>query len=403
MASALAASADRIRIDLEDPVLVDRSPAGLIEWGGWRMPKVYWCDDHELYLTYQTGRDHYCDQGITTPLFTSRDRGTSWTRGEWPSPLLSGLNPVLTRIQDGELFGLMANQGIELDMRRMPAPVGSFPGYAGFSLYRLDQGPQQVIDWFTDMRGVRWSPRTKAWSSERIAWDNRGQVVWVYNDAPQSIAGHWSQKLFFERPALVLGDELLYADYHTQRMDAEGRVPAGFECHLLASADRGRSWSVRSRMAEVPKGDGTGEPVLAIARDGELVAVIRRDFGEPRPMWIIRSRDHGRSWSKPVELFNNGVMPCLVQLENGLLVLVFGRPGVALSASSDGGRTWSEPSWVHGDDSRGYSTCGNISMVATGPDQVLVAYNNVLARTATGEACKTIQTRRVTITCGARS
>ncbi len=54
----------------------------------------------------------------------------------------------------------------------------------------------------TDLAAVRSSGATGAWSRDAIAWDYRGQLVWVYNDTPQSITGHWTQKVYLEKTIL---------------------------------------------------------------------------------------------------------------------------------------------------------------------------------------------------------
>jgi hypothetical protein len=157
------------------------------------MPKVYRMPGGELCLTFQIGRDHYCDQGNLSPMFVSRDDGRTWERSKWPHAGFTGINPVVSPILDGEYYCVPAVTGIELDLKKLPKPVGAFALVAGFSLRRLEDCPEDVVRWFKDIKAMRWSPTTKAWTQEQVKWDHRGQLIWTYNDQPQQIPGDWSQ------------------------------------------------------------------------------------------------------------------------------------------------------------------------------------------------------------------
>ncbi|MBI3852014.1 MAG: exo-alpha-sialidase [Verrucomicrobia bacterium] len=65
-------------------------------------------------------------------------------------------------------------------------------------------------------------------------------------------------------------------------------------------------------------------------------------------MYTCRSRDDGRSWSKPVSTGLRGVDPRLLLLSNGLILCAYGvkeyegnRRERRLMLNSDAGRTWS--------------------------------------------------------------
>ena len=160
--------------------------------------------------------DHYCEQGKTSPIFVSRDEGATWQRSGWPHPGISGINPVISPILDGEYYCLPPLTGLKLDLDKLPKPVGLFGTmYAGFSIRRLEDCPADVVRWFQDVKAMRWSPKTRTWTQEQVHWDHRGQLLWSYNDKPQKIPGDWSQKVYFESPIVRCGRELLHADYWT--------------------------------------------------------------------------------------------------------------------------------------------------------------------------------------------
>jgi hypothetical protein len=101
----------------------------------------------------------------------------------------------------------------------------------------------------------------------------------------------------------------------------------------------------------------------------------------------------------PQTLFDRGVFPNLLQLKNGVLVLSFGRPGVWLSFSLDGGHSWTKPrALIEGafTDSTKH-TCGYTSMVAVGDDTFWLAYGDFLRPNAKGEPAKAILVQKVTV------
>jgi hypothetical protein len=117
-------------------------------------------------------------------------------------------------------------------------------------------------------------------------------------------------------------------------------------------------------------------------------------------MYSSRSTDLGKTWSKPAVIAQNGVLPKLLQLENGVLVLTSGRPGVQVRFSTDGkGEKWSDPfdiipisSTYHSDD-----TCGYTSLLATGPNTFMVAYSHFKHPTEDGQKRKAILVREVRV------
>ena len=386
--------AKAVMVHMQEPVLIDQAPPTVKNWGPYRMPKVYRMPGGEICVTFQVGRDHYCDQGITSPMFLSHDEGRTWQRSAWPSPGFTGINPVISPVLDGEYFCVPAVKGIELDVKRLPNPMGTFDMYAGYPVRRLADCPADVVKWFKDIKAMRWSPKTKSWTQESLNWDDRGQLFFSYNDGPQKIPGDWSQKVYFESPVVASGKELFHADYWTWRESESGKAPLGLEGSLMVSSDNGRSWTRRSNFAVMPANDNLCEPVIAMNHTGELVCVTRRQQQVKNPsMFLMHSKDRGYTWSRRQELFDFGVFPRLLQLDNGVLVLSFGRPGVWLSFSLDGGHTWTQKQAVLNSD----QTCGYTSLMALSKDTFLIAYSDFVRPNAKGEPAKAILVRKISV------
>lgn len=139
-----------------------------------------------------------------------------------------------------------------------------------------------------------------------------------------------------------------------------------------------------------------------ILPDGEIVAILRTTDGNGNgPLYLIRSTDGGYVWSPPKVIRENGALPKLLRLGNGVLVLCTGRPGADLSFSVDGrGETWSEryplvPIEGPGDQD---DSCGNNSIIALDDHSFLVSYSWFKKPTGDGQTRKAILVRRVEVT-----
>jgi hypothetical protein len=209
----------------------------------------------------------------------------------------------------------------------------------------------------------------------------------------------WS-RTSLEQRVLRLGDELLYADWKSHYLMPDGSAPKSLQTLCMVSKDNGRSFRMRSVIAADPSGnDILAEATLAPTADGDLVCVMRRADHNQKPMAFTRSRDAGRSW-EPLQSFQGfGVLPQLRLLGNGMLVLSFGRPGVWLSVSPDGGRNWMDPiPVIEGDADKVHEhSCGYTDMAALGDEWLLLAYSDFCHVDRAGEVRKAICVRPVQV------
>ena len=113
---------------------------------------------------------------------------------------------------------------------------------------------------------------------------------------------------------------------------------------LLRSQDGGLTWHYLSTISAFPElGDeGPCEPNIELMPDGSLLAVLRNGGGDKGALWISRSRDHGCTWSVPVRTTPTGNYPSLIQMSNGVLACLYGRPHNRVSFDLTGtGLAWS--------------------------------------------------------------
>ena len=110
----------------------------------------------------------------------------------------------------------------------------------------------------------------------------------------------------------------------------------------IISHTEGRCWQYLSTVAvpdDAPNGlEGFGEPCLVKLADSDLMCVMRVGQHHKQPdQWLRRiySSDGGRSWSAIDILPAYSVAPQICRLDNDVLVLSTGRPGIFLWLSAD--------------------------------------------------------------------
>lgn len=138
--------------------------------------------------------------------------------------------------------------------------------------------------------------------------------------------------------------------------------PDGFysQAYLRTSTDEGKTWS---QELKVPQWLGVNEVNLIQAANGDLVAACRTDYPQRFAhnkldhfggLAVSTSSDHGKTWSKLKPLYEWGRHhPSMVQMPNGDLVMTYvvrlgypatheGHPqfGVEAIISHDHGQTW---------------------------------------------------------------
>jgi predicted neuraminidase len=118
----------------------------------------------------------------------------------------------------------------------------------------------------------------------------------------------------------------------------------GFSFSLMAiTDDGGKTW----QFSEPLVGAGNIQPSIARKADGTLVAYMRDNGPPPQRLHVSTSKDNGLTWSpvRDSNLPNPGSGADVVTLQNGHWALAYndterGRHSLAVSISTDEGRTW---------------------------------------------------------------
>jgi len=126
-------------------------------------------------------------------------------------------------------------------------------------------------------------------------------------------------------------------------------MPEEWQCFkyrtfVVRSQDRGKTWEYLSTVVYDPNVglESFCEPDLLSMPDGDILCFMRTggSGGKYTPLYLSRSKDDGRTWSKPEPIADRGVWPNTCLMKNGVIVCTYGRPGNWLTFSLDGGYTW---------------------------------------------------------------
>ena len=205
-----------------------------------------------------------------------------------------------------------------------------------------------------DGRAYRWSFGKVAFPQAVNRWQN-GNALMV-----------------FARSILEMPDGSLLASMYG-RFVGDQR----YRSVLVRSTDGGTGWKYFATMGYDPAIDGEGlcEPCVVRLAGGDLFCVMRRGSG--KPMYTVRSRDGGKTWTQPARLphYAASVFPDLVLMSNGILACSFGRPGCHLMFSTDGtGKWWTKRTTIF----EGPSTCYT-AIREVAPRHLLYVYDVVPA------------------------
>ncbi len=121
-------------------------------------------------------------------------------------------------------------------------------------------------------------------------------------------------------------------------------VPHYREVFLVRSRDGGRTWDRPEPVAAVP-GRSFEEPAPVLLAGGDLLLVLREN--ETRILHTVRSADGGRTWSRPQPTGISDYPAHVLRLRDGRLAMVAGRRrppfGIVLYFAGADGEDWSGP------------------------------------------------------------
>ena len=223
-------------------------------------------------------------------------------------------------------------------------------------------------------RGVMAAGLWKAWGARMLSkargedMVRKGQLQSPAGSSKEADLGYpYFQRMGWQtknKAVLVEGKRLLVPLYSD-----------GFSFSLMAfTDDGGQSW----RFSEPLVGAGNIQPSIATRADGTLVAYMRDNGSAPKRLHISVSKDQGLTWSpvRDSELPNPGSGADVVTLRNGHWVLAYndterGRESLAVSLSTDEGKTWSHTRHLESGSSEKSSPSAAYPSIIQGADDGL--------------------------------
>lgn len=438
-----------VSVSFGAPVVVLLAPPGEMRWGYYQFPKLSRIGKGRLAVSYHVAPDCTSSYGTHQPTRVSDDDGQSW-RDARPGEIEATTAGAIV-FPDGEALRIPRRTPLAAGTLKLPTKHVTHTDQFGrrSECYRLGDLPVRL----QGMKTLRRDPGKREWRAETARLDVPGLVVLRYRW--DSSAAGWKDPDHLVQPHLDTEffqvntpDNGLLLFCHAALFNPDGTLPERKAMCVFRTDDRGRSWRLwgvpgwfrdedkqiaatkpflddpdsnynrlwggRDR-APVPntRVDGLFEPGVAAFGGGRMVCVMRTSSGGTHePTYASRSTDWGRTWTVPEILTPFGVMPKLVRLDNGIVAMVYGRPGVQLLFCSDGrGENWHTPvnflpdpgeatrasAGVRG-GARKTDTCANCTVLKTGPDRFLVAYSDFRHDRAPGYRIKAICVREVRVT-----
>lgn len=209
----------------------------------------------------------------------------------------------------------------------------------------------------------------------------------------------------------IVADVIYACVYPSYYMENNSIKPCSIS--FYKSLDYGKSWKIQGIIDyQVDEryhsnsnaeffAKGFYEPTFEFLKDGSIMCVMRTATETITPMYKSYSKNCGVSWSKPEPITPNGVMPQLIRLDNDILVLASGRPGIQLRFSCDSdGEEWTSPiEMIDYDETKHYEddTCGYPFLYKASENEVYLVYSNFKEKSTFGNYRKSIVFRKLRV------
>lgn len=387
-----------LELKFDDPVVIDVADKEE-KWGFFQFPGIYYSFNDQLVATWSMHADDissYGKGGSNSAI--SEDGGKTWKMLSEPVRKKGGL-----LLPNDDKIKIHTPQALKVDTLQLPDPVQEsyslYPDRGSYTyLYKVSELPKQL-------QGVY------------INRLRKGEKTWKVEQAEliDSLAVRYSRQGMF--PVVWWGDMhvakdgFIYAGvYPGFSMEENGKINAS-GVFFYRSKDNGHSWEIISRIPYVPDTEadpngskrlirGYHEPAFEILPDGSFLCIMRTSDGLGiSPMYYTRSTDMGFTWTKPKPFTRNGVKPRMVQLNNGVIALASGRPGMQLRFCFDGkGEQWTDPfQMLPFENEKESVSCGYPSLLSTGDNKFLIIYSDFKFQNQSGELRKAIKIREIEV------
>ncbi len=384
-----------LNVKLEEPVVVDVAKK-VEKWGYFQFPNIRTTKDGILVVSWNMADDAVSSYGKgNSGISISDDGGKTWNK-----PTTESLAGGGTALPNGDRIAVHTPKALKLEDLQLSNPVDSSKENYGrdFVYYRLSELPEELQGVYLN----RMSKNSDSWSREHVKLHDPTAVR--YTDSGLFPVVWWGDMNVIPDGSIIAG---IYPGFY---LDENMEVPPSGVL-FYRSTDNGHSWNIHGKipyqpdLTTDPNGNrrealGYTEPASLLLSNGTFLCVMRTTDGLGNsPMYLSHSKDMGKTWTKPSTFTRSGVLPKLLQLDNGVIVLASGRPGMQLRFSIDGkGEKWTDPfEMLPFNNSKDAVSCGYPSIIATGSNKFLLVYSDFKYEIGTGEFRKAIKVREITV------
>lgn len=362
-------------LEIGEPVVIAKkegSPSSL-PWGLFQFPKLYYTGDN-LVCMVANKPDSVLTYDGEYLYYESSDKGNSWR--------------AVSQDEDRPDFSLLMEngryfQGANLQNAYDSGLSGKYdPQYRSdddsVALYYAEDIPDDVFT--KKFECTEYDPVSKkstVFTSE-FEWPYMpvreiGGLTYTAATCMYHFAMHSDGMIVKERDG-----NLLMAVYSEGFNTDTGAVEYGkhYNIYLFRSTDCARTWKYVSQILTEPEycpenRQGFCEPNVIITAGGDYFIIMRTDSNSPS--YCAYSADKGATWDNITQFSSVGVDPQLLQLDCGVTLASYGRPGIYLRATNDKDcRNWKEECVIL----EPYKdSCCYSSLIQTGKDTALIAYS----------------------------
>ncbi len=404
-------------IVLGDPVVVYQADEGVQGWGRYQFPNIAPMGKNSFIVSWSDGEDRVGAAPRVSYQKVTMNSGKTWF---WAEKGASGSLTTLP-MKNGKYFaGFAGSDTVKLDLSDYE-PTLAFTDVQGRprALYFADDfldNVDAVKNGVFDMKVNVYNPETGMVESQNaiINWPH-APLARYYEDDFYTLSGWF--RMSGARNVIATDEGDLYFCTYASGFDseAETREDAILDnyiydsVYVFSSEDSGKTWNFLSQISpdEVEPGrDGPSEPKMIQMPDGSFFMLFRT--GNNHPLYYVRSTDGCKTWSEPKKFDEFGVYPQLLTLPCGVTLASYGRPSLAIQATSDPtGEVWQERleiAMTRGEKKDTYTetelysySCFYTGMVQLDDNTALFVYSDFWYPNKNGVGVKTILTRTIHI------
>lgn len=354
-------------IRLSEPIVISQAPADVRGWGPWQFPNIERLRDGRLHVDFHVEKDSVASYGKPVGHALSSDGGVSWERTQ-ENPT-EGL-----KLPDGDRIRFRRRASLPSAGLALPEPLASHLSYGNERrFYPVDSVPLDQYEWQFERKLAG----ERTWLQEQAQVQASGRLL-IEAEGVLAYPILWRMR--------VAPDGSLWGINYEYRLSAgEGR--ARFHVVIYLSDDGGRSWREWSVIPYQPDKErdplaedreGYSEPDVGFMPDGSVICLIRTTDGHGiAPLYLARSEDNGRTWSRPTYFDDLGVWPCILRLGCGITLAAYGRKGLFVRATADpAGLEWEAPVAVVEPGGYQRDTCSYADMIGVDDHTALIVYSD---------------------------